>query len=328
MRWPFAVVLAAQVAEAQPVTVNVNGPLSELATQLSASSPCRFMALGTGQVNLAMTNVSTWDVLAKLEAQHGIHSRLTGGTIFLEPNPRPSSPNDPMLTWAKDWQRHRSWAIAYAPGPRYRMTYSGGGGPPPDERHARILLLGTQGYVIDKVVIERASAGKTTLSAETSIVTPSPWACDPATIDLTIKAAKSISTASVRGHVVVKLPRVAERRVAIPFNDDVVDIAEGRLRVHVASRPRGAGDREVYVSWDGMGEPTVLRVKIVDDKGQPVVSKSNSSSSSTSQGRETRVIAWSSGTLYAVVTLPTKAAPLEEKIPFRFDNVVLDKPGP
>jgi hypothetical protein len=313
-----AIVLATvSVAGAQPISVDVNGSVRDLATHLSTVTSCRVVAMGNESVNVKMANVSLWDVLAKTEAQHGIRSTIDMGMIRLESGTA-QRPNriGAALSWTKDWQRFKAFAVGYAPGSRWGAS---------GERIARLLVLNTEHYSIEKVVFDSATADGAKISPSHTVDAAS-RPCEAATIELKLPVAATVTKVSLRGHVIARIAATVERRVAVPMNDDVVDLKEGRLRIHIASEPAGAGHRKVYVGWDSLGESMApIKVELVDDKGAPLSSGSQGSSRGGGQGRETRKVAWNGmGTIYAVIKIPKPGTGTEYKLPFKFDNVPID----
>jgi hypothetical protein len=321
-RWPFVWLLVAPLALAaptKPVTIHVTGaPLHEVARKLGDATGCMFFPMGGQSIDLSVDKLPLWDVLTKLEVENQIYATVQMGRVMLRDQAQPKEP-----TWATDWRRWGEWAIAYKPGP------PGGGRlmmspPSPTARSARLWVVGVRDATIDTVVIDAASAGKAKGNLQSKIHDAVMAPCREGVIELSIDTAAP--KVSFRGHVGLKVPKTVERRVAVPAGDEVVDFAEGRLRIHVASRAQGTS-RQIHVGWDGMGEPTSIGVEIVDENGQPVPDTGRGSSSGGSQGSSDRTVAvWTTGKRFAILTLASGAF-TDETIPFRFDDVPLD-PAP
>ncbi len=318
-RWPLVWLLVAPLALAaptKPITIHVKGAqLHEVARQLGDATGCMFFPMASQPIDLSVDKLPLWDVLTKLEVENQIYATVQMGHIMLRDQVTPKEP-----TWASDWRRWGEWAIAYKPGP------PGGGRlmmnpPSPTARSARLWVVGVRDATIDTVVIDAATVGKAKENLQSKIHDAVMGPCREGVIELSIDTAAT--RVSFRGHVGLKVPKTVERRVQVPAGDDVTDFAEGRLRIHVASRADGSG-RQIHVGWDGMGERTSVGVAIVDENGQPVPVTGRGSSSSGSQGSDDRsVAAWTTGKRFAILTLASGAF-TDETIPFRFDDVPLD----
>lgn len=307
-----ALISTAAAAAPRPVTIKVkDAPLYDVARMLGEQTGCRIAGFATAErVSLDVTNGTLWDVLAKLEVDYGILTQFRGGQLFLDK--RGASTRywglEPNPTWSRHWRGGSSgWAVALL-------------GDVVDTR-ARLVVLGVEGGAVDKLVIDKASAGARLVK---TAPLPVPFgACEPAAIPLELDAAAAKLT--LRGHLVIKLPKLLERRVTVPLDDSVVDVAEGRLRLHVASKlERGA--RVVHVGWDGMGDPANVSVALVDDTDTPVPTSGRGSTSSNTMGSSDFTVAASLTKLVVVVRLPGTATS-EEKVRFRFDGEPLDRPA-
>lgn len=317
MKAALGLLLMSGVALAAPRPISIklqDAPLFELARQLSDQSGCRVSAFGIDKISFTVANLSLWEILAKLEADHGVRSVFQrGGGISLETKPGPprSSFNvlEPPPTWLKHWRSSPEWAVALL-------------GDVAGSR-ARLVLLGFENATLDKVTIDKAATGGKSINVATgSPVTLT--ACEPGvvTVDLPTPATKL----TLRGHAVIKVPVVIEKRVQVPLDDSVVDLAEGRLRLHVASLP-GSGSRTVMVNWDGMGVPVRVSAELVDDTGAPISASGRGSTfSSSGQASQSWTVA-ASAKVTAILRIPSTLTS-EHKVPFRFDNEPLDRPKP
>jgi hypothetical protein len=241
-----------------------------------------------------------------------------GPSFMLEPLGRTKEPS-----WATDWQRQGPWAVAYLPGPGDGFSPMSPGDPPADTSRSRLWLVGLVEYSVDHVIIDHATANKKSIAVTTSIAQPTFRACERTVIDLLVQPPASAKAMSLQGRVVVKIPNTIERRLEVPFGDDIADFAMGRLRLHVGSAPATAGKRNIHVSWDWMGVGHTLRVDIVDEHDVPTVSSGGGSSSGGSGGSEDRTIAWTSGKRFAIIRLAGSTSTTQE-IPFRFDDVAIE----
>jgi hypothetical protein len=315
MKAALGLLLMSGVALAAPKPISIklqDAPLFDLARQLSDQSGCRVSAFGIDKLSFTAANLSLWEVLARLEAEHGIRTVFQrGGGISLEPRSSPprSSFNvlEPTPTWLRHWRSSPEWAVALL------------GDATPSR--ARLIVLGFDNASLDKVVIDKATAGgKSITVAAGSPVTLT--ACEPGvvTLDLSTPAGKL----TLRGHAVVKVPKVIEKRVQVPLDDRVVDLAGGRLRIHVASMA-GSGSRTVMVNWDGMGVPVRVTTELVDDTGAPISASGRGSAfSSSGQASQSWTVS-SSAKVTAILRIPSTQT-TDQKVPFRFDNEPLDKP--
>ena len=316
MKLGIALVLMAAVADAAPRPINIkvqNGQLFDIARQLSDQSGCRVTAWGTAKLDLDVTNATLWDALARLEVDHQIKTGFrTGGQIILEPKGSPTANSfaaiDPQPSWTKHWRGALEWAVALL-GDRAKAR-------------ARLVLLGLSNGTIDKVVIDKATSGGKALKVAPGLPV-SLSACEPGTVILDLDS--DVKKLSLRGHVLVKVPKVIEKRVVVPLDDSVVDLAEGRLRIHVASMPPSNGRREVMINWDGMGTAVRVTTELVDDTGAPVKTSGRGSGfSSSGQAHESYSVP-ASAKVTAILRIPSSATS-DEKIPFKFDNETLDPP--
>ena len=315
MKAALGLLLMSGVALAAPRPISIklqDAPLFDLARQLSDQSGCRVSAFGIDKVSFTAANLSLWEVLAKLEADHGIRTVFQrGGGISLETKTSPprSSFNalDPTPTWLKHWRSSPEWAVALL--------------GDASAARARLVILGFENATVDKVVIDKASTGGKAINVATGVpITMT--ACEPGAVVLDLPAPATKLT--LRGYAVVKVPKVIEKRVQVPLDDTVVDIAEGRLRLHVATMPMN-GARIVMVNWDGMGVPVRVTTELVDDTGKPInASGRGSAFSSTGQASQSWTVA-SSAKVTAILRIPS-AQTSEQKVPFRFDNEPLDRP--
>jgi hypothetical protein len=312
----IATLSSSALAAPPPISIKVqNGSLYDVSRQLSEASGCRVTAFGNATVDLDITNATLWDVLAKLEVDYGIATRFrrAGQQIVLEPKGRPSMPSFDIFpsnpTWTKNWRSANGWASALLPGQGAT-------------KRAQLALVGHESFTVEKVVIERAAMGAKAIKV-TAGVPVSAGVCEPAVIELDLETdAKKLS---LRGHVVIKQAKRIEKKVQVPLDDSVVDLAEGRLRIHIASRPSN-GQREIHIGWDGMGESVKVDVQLVDEQGAPIRTNGRGSGySSSGQGHEKFTLT-PSGKLFVILKLPSKTT-TEEKIPFRFDNESLAPPA-
>jgi len=307
----LALIGAADASPKGGITLHVkNASLQDVATQLSAASPCRVIPLGVARVTLSLDNKSLWEVLARLETDANVSSTIEHGMINLNDTPRSN------LSWANDWRTRGPWAIAYAPGAGGLMMTRGG---VPAVTDAHLSLIGLQPYKVEKIVVERAVAGRKPFKVTAKLPMFPPMPCDTVTIGLELDVPPTTQRVSVRGYIVAEIPSTQTRRVEVPFDDSVVDLAEGRLRIHVASRP-SSGGREIYVGWDSLGDQVTIGVKIVDERDLPIQSSGGGSGSGGSQGHRSIYTTWTSGKRYAILTLPSGVS-TRDKIPFRFDNM-------
>jgi hypothetical protein len=313
-----ALAALAGVAHAAPgaITLDVkNEQLSSLAAKLSQQSGCRIAAFNGPTVDLSVANASLWEVLSDLEAKQKIFSRVQYGTITLDPNGSARS-NMPaqrgsFLSWVTEWRSKGPWAIALVGGQGWSAPP-----PPQGESRARLMLIGQLPYSIDKLVIDAAVADKKPVKVTTNIRAAS--ACHIAELDIVIPV-PTVTKLSLRGHLVLKTSKLIERKVEVPIDDRVVDIAEGRLRIHVASKPVGA-QRDIHIGWDNMGETVQISADVVDDQGASVRSSGRGSGTSSSgQGYESRTVAATGGKLFVVLRIPGGPA-ADEKLPFKFDD--------
>lgn len=316
MKVGLGLLLITGTAAAAPKSISIkvqNGQLFDVARQLSDQSRCRVSAFGIDKVTFDVANVTLWDALAKLEADHGIRTVFQrGGGISLETKSGPARSSfnvlDPAPTWVKHWRSSPEWAVALL--------------GDSSATRARLVVVGFENATVDKVVIDKASAGGRAITLATGVpVTLT--ACEPSAIVLDLPAPST--KLSVRGHVVARVPKQIEKRVVVPLDDSVVDIAEGRLRIHVAS-VLGNGARTVMVNWDGMGTPVRVTTELVDDTGAAVSASSRGSGYSSSGQASQSWSVPSSAKVTAILRIPS-AATSEVKIPFRFDNEPLDKPA-
>jgi hypothetical protein len=315
MRW-LPLVLVSSVAAAAPGQISfkvTQGDLWDVSSKLSQASGCRVSWFGASRhkIDLDVTSASVWDVLAKLEIDHGVQTRFTFGGVSIEAPTAGSSGQRMMMagdlkpppTWTKHWRVAGTHAVALLP------AETGG-------RAARLIVLNQDAATIDRVVIERATANGRTVTVTPGAISKA-VPCAPAIVELGLDSAPK--KLSLKGYVVLQQPKTVERKIAVPLDDSVIDIAEGRLRVHVASRDR-SGRREIHLGWDNMGDNVRVTAKLVDDQGAPITTTSHGSGSSSSGlGHESWTVAANPGKLYLVITLPSGSM-VTEKLPFKFDN--------
>ncbi len=314
MKLGLGLLLIPGTAAAAPTRISIkvqNGQLFDVARQLSDQSGCRISVFVGHNVTFDVANVSLWHALAKLEAAHGIRTMFQrGGGILLETKSGPPSALnvlDPAPTRVKHWRSSPEWAVALL--------------GDSSATRARLALVGFESATVDKVIIDKASANGSAITLATGVpVTLT--ACEPGSIVLDLPAPST--KLSVRGYVVVKVPKQIEKRVVVPLDDSVVDIAEGRLRIHVASM-LGTGSRTVMVNWDGMGTPVRVTTELVDETGAQIFASSRGSAYSSS-GQSTQSWSVPSSTKVTVILRIPSAATNEVKVPFRFDNEPLDRP--
>ncbi len=315
MKLGIALVLVAAVAEAAPRPINIkvqNGHLFDIARQLSDQSGCRVTAFGTAKLDLDVSNATLWDALARLEVDHQIRIGFRGGQILLDPKGTPVTSSfstlDPQPSWTRHWRGALEWAVALL-GDHTKAR-------------ARLVVLGLTNGTIDKVVIDKASSGGKPIKVAPGLPVALS-ACDPGVVILDLDS--EVKKLSLRGHVIVKVPKVIEKRVAVPLDNSVVDIAEGRLRIHVASMPASNGRREVLINWDGMGSSVRVTTELVDDTGAPVKTSGRGSGySSSGQAHESYSVP-ATARVTAILRIPGTATS-DAKIPFKFDNETLDPP--
>lgn len=316
MRWlPVLLLSLSGVSSAAPgqITLKVQqGDLWDVASKLAQASGCRISWFGASRhkIDLDVTAASVWEVLAKLEVDHGVVSRFSWSGITMEvpiSGQKVMSRGDlePPPTWTRHWRVAGTQAVALLPGD----PASGG-------RTARLVVLDQDATTIDRVVIERATANGRKLT-----VTPgagrATQACAPSVIDLALDGAPT--KLSLRGHVVLQRATSIVHKIEVPLDDRVVDLSEGRLRVHIASSPRNTG-REIHLGWDGMGEATRVTAKLVDEQGAPVTTAGHGSGyGSNGMGHERWTVSASPGKLFLIVSMPSRKT-VTEKLPFRFDN--------
>ncbi len=319
MRPVLILVALAGVARAAPGTITLdvkNESLSDLATKLSRQSGCRVAAFGGPTVDLSVANASLWEVLAELEAKQKIFSRVQYGTITLDLNGSARS-NHPaqrgsFLSWVSEWRSKGPWAIALVGGSGWSSAP-----PPQGESRARLLFIGQVPYSIDKLVIDAAAADKKPVKVTSTAHSVS--ACHIAELEITIPV-PAVTKLSLRGHLALKVTKLVERKIEVPMDDRVADLAEGRLRVHVASKPFGSGQRDVHVGWDNMGDPVQITVDVVDEQGNSVRAGGRGSGTMGSgQGYESRTVPAGGGKLFVVLKIPGGPA-ADEKLPFKFDD--------
>ncbi len=300
------------LAAPPPITIQLKGgSVRDLAKVLESATSCHVMPMSAAPITLSVTNKPIWQVLSKLETA-GLRARIEHGMISLTPHGFGHYPS-----WVTDWHGHGAWATALVPGRGGGLFLRSGAAKP----HVRLWLLGFEPYTFDKVVIERATSKRRPFQVTTRAPTFPPQPCDPASIDLELDLPSTARRVSLRGYIQVHTQATAIRKVEIPFDDSVVDVAEGRLRVHVASRPgRQPGYRRVHVGWDNMGDPATVKVTIVDGAGKPVHANTRGSGSSGSAGHQDQGFQWITGKRYAILELPTAKGGNTEKIPFRFTN--------
>lgn len=318
----FAGLVVAGTAVAAPGQISIKvsqGRIHDVTTQLSQASGCRVSAMSGDRIDLDVTNASLWEVLAKLEVDFGLQSVFQRSMILVE-NPKSTTGTSfarygmltPPPTFTRHWRVAGTWAVALLP------SEAAGG-------NARLVLLGQDAYTIDKIVIDRATSGNKSIKV-TATPPASTAACEPAVIPLALDTAtKKIS---LRGHIVVKTAARAERKIAVPLDATVVDIAEGRLRMHLGSHVERGGSRQIRLSWDTMGDSIKLdTAQLVDDQGASVPASGRGSGSSGSAGHQTWSISPTLTKLFVVVKLPTGAT-LEERVPLKLDNESIEYVAP
>src|SRR5687768_11646173 len=121
-RWCLLVLMISDIAAAAPKRITLSArqeSLHNVANTLSSVGGCRIMAFGSATVDLDVTNATLWQVLAKLEIDHGIATQFRGTTISLEPTSTKSIQGFGLdeLSWTKHWRPVGASAIALLPGP-------------------------------------------------------------------------------------------------------------------------------------------------------------------------------------------------------------------
>lgn len=315
MKAGIGLLLISGVAAAAPgpITLKVkDAPLHEIARKLAEQSGCRIMGFAAqAKASVDVTNATLWEVLAKLETTDGIYTQFRGSQIVLDTQQAQSRVSwalSPAPTWTRHWRAGASgWAVALL-------------GDTTGTR-ARLAVLGLSSGTIDKVTIAAAISNGKPLKA-TAGVPVALTACDPAVVSIELGGAPTKLT--LRGQLAIKLPTVVERRIAVPLDDSVVDIAEARLRVHIASSLE-AGNRSIHVGWDALGARVKIEAQLVDDQDQVVNAHGRGSSSMGTMGSESFTVPGTATKLFVLLKMPGSGT-VEEKVTFRFDNEPLDKP--
>lgn len=303
------------VAVAAPRTITLkvqDAPLYDVSRKLAEQSGCRIMGFThTAKVTLDVTNATLWDVLAKLEIDFGIQTQFRGSQIVLEQGAGQSRSYwgiDPQPTWSRHWKGGAGgWATAVV-------------GDTVDTR-AKLAILGLDAGTVEKITFDKAVSGGKNLKVSPGVpiqINP----CEPAVVILDFDSAPKKLT--LRGHALVRIPKQIEKRVAVPLDNSIVDIAEGRLRLHIGSKV-DPNYRKIHVGWDGMGEQVKVSVALVDDQNKPVSTSGRGTSSSMAMGSEDFTVDASLTKLFVVLKIPGTAT-TDEKVLFRFDNETLDKP--